>query len=202
MPKDLYQIPAVQTLTALVQQINRQFRAIAQALSDLQGADGQTTVRTTPLDLGGQRVMNAGSARADTDLVTRGDITKATGFAYDGYELTTDKPIVATAGLRVPKKAVNKDQVVTLGQLQDLIPTGAGTGTVTNVATGTGLTGGPITTTGTISLANTAVTPGSYGDGTHVATFTVDQQGRLTAASAVAITATGSGSDTLSWLGL
>lgn len=29
-----------------------------------------------------------------------------------------------------------------------------GTGTVTNVATGTGLTGGPITTTGTISLAN------------------------------------------------
>lgn len=35
-------------------------------------------------------------------------------------------------------------------------------GTVTSVATGTGLTGGPITGTGTVSLANTAVTPGSY----------------------------------------
>ena len=66
---------------------------------------------------------------------------------------------------------------------------GAGTnGTVTNIATGTGLTGGPITTTGTISLANTAVSPGTYGNATTVGSFVVDQQGRLTSASNVTIT--------------
>jgi hypothetical protein len=56
---------------------------------------------------------------------------------------------------------------------------GGGSGTVTLVNTGTGLTGGPITTTGTISLNTTAVTPGTY----TIATLTVDATGRLTAAN-------------------
>jgi len=64
----------------------------------------------------------------------------------------------------------------------------ASSGTVSNVATGAGLTGGPITTTGTIALATTAVTPGTYGDDpTQTVGFTVDAYGRLTAASEGAI---------------
>lgn len=72
-------------------------------------------------------------------------------------------------------------------------------GTVTQVNTGTGLAGGPISGNGTISLADTAVGAGSYGSASQVSTFTVDQQGRLTAAGTVAINIDGSqvGSGTL-----
>lgn len=55
------------------------------------------------------------------------------------------------------------------------------------VNTGTGLT----IISDAVQLADTAVTPGTYGDSTHVAQFTVDQQGRLTAAANVAIAAAG-----------
>ena len=65
---------------------------------------------------------------------------------------------------------------------------GSGTnGTVTSVGTGTGLTGGPITSTGTIALANTAVVAGSYGTASQVSQVTIDAQGRITSASNVTI---------------
>lgn len=52
-------------------------------------------------------------------------------------------------------------------------------GGVTQVNTGTGLTGGPITGVGTISIDVTGVTAGSY----TLANFTVNAQGQITAAS-------------------
>lgn len=72
-----------------------------------------------------------------------------------------------------------------------------------DLTAGTGLTGGPYNgvTAVTLSLANTAVTPGTYGGATSIPVLTVDQQGRITAASTSSISV-GDGTLTLSTSGI
>ena len=69
--------------------------------------------------------------------------------------------------------------------------TAAGGGSF-SILGGTGLTAAATSSTLTLNLDNTAVTGGSYGAAGSVGTFTVDAQGRLTAASNTAISITAS----------
>ena len=60
-------------------------------------------------------------------------------------------------------------------------------GDIESVTAGTGLSGGGVQGDITVNLADTSVTANSYGSATAIPTFTVDAQGRLTAAADVNI---------------
>lgn len=73
------------------------------------------------------------------------------------------------------------------------VPIANVTGGVANtvaIVAGTGLSGGGnLSANVNIALADTLVAPGTYGDASNVSQITVDQQGRITSASNVAISA-------------
>lgn len=93
----------------------------------------------------------------NTGTVTSVGLTVPTGLTVSSSPITTSGTlaITLTDGYSIPttEKQGNWDTAYNWGNHASVGYT-KNTGTVTSIATGTGLSGGPITTTGTISLAN------------------------------------------------
>ena len=92
---------------------------------------------------------------------------------------------VITDGRYAGQKAKIGDLFISNGTAWNLVPSGdEPSGTVTNVATGTGLTGGPITTSGTISHADTSSQASVSNSGrTYIQSVTLDGMGHVTGLS-------------------
>lgn len=153
----------------------------AQVNSDWVSASGISEILNKPSTLAGYGISDAyplsGNPSGFLSSITSGQVTGALGFTP--YNASNPSGFVSQSGAR---SAVSLTTTGTGGAATYNPSTGVlnvpnyapGTGTVTSVTAGTGLSGGSITTSGTISMPNTG-TAGSYSG------ITTDAQGRVTA---------------------
>lgn len=159
----------------------------AQINSDWAAASGVSQIINKPSTLAGYGITDAypltGNPSGFLTGITSGQVTSALGFTP--YSSLNPSGFVSQAGAR---SAISLTTTGTGGAATYNASTGVlnipnyapGTGTVTSITAGSGLSGGTITTSGTISMPAVG-TPGTY------SSVTTDTQGRVVSGSAMVI---------------
>ena len=156
-----------------------------------------------PSTLGGYGISDGllATTAASTYLsITTAASTYATVSSLSAYAPLASPTLTGTPSAPTATAGTSTTQLATTafvtGGIATLASTAASTYALksTAITAGTGLTGGGTLAAGlTISLPNTAVTPGVYGSSTLVPVITIDAQGRITLASTAAVSGGGGG---------
>jgi hypothetical protein len=179
-------------------------------ISNGNGVSGNPTIALSGLaaslaNMGGTGILGVVGGASITSMVITGttnqiDVANGAGPGNPTLSISTNPVLPGTGAVTIPKGTTAQRPGGVDGMIRfntdisayetydttggwSTLPSGA----VTQINTGTGLTGGPITSSGTISIANTGVVAGVYGSQGSVGSITLNAQGQATSATNVVI---------------
>ena len=183
--------------------------ATAQQIANLNANGGTVTSITAVAPLSGGTITSSGSIGLNGSSVDNSYLYPMpantikgnnTGSSANPKDLTVAQtmtllgaaPLASPAFTGVPTAptAATSDSSTQIATTAFVKSQSYGTGTVTSITAGTGLSGGTITSSGTIAIANTGVNAQNYGTASAVPQITVNAQGQITSAINVNISIT------------